>query len=63
MRKFTDEVQELYREAYRALDEAWSRSINDEVVIENAKLHTCKILIERLLENNVERIKQEKSDG
>jgi len=63
MRKFTDEVQELYREANRALDEAWSRSINDEVVIENAKLHTCKILIERLLENNVERIKQEKSDG
>jgi hypothetical protein len=59
MRKFTDEVQELYREANRALDEAWSRSIDDEVVIENAKLHTCKILIERLLENNVERIKQE----
>jgi len=59
MRKFTDEVQELYREANRALDEAWSRSIDDEVVIENVKLHACKILIERLLENNVERIGQE----
>lgn len=56
MRKFTDEVQELYREANRALDEAWSRSIDDEVVIENARLHHLAILVERLLKNNVDRI-------
>ena len=62
MRVFSEEVQELYRETLRAFDEAWSRSIDDEVVIENIKLHTCKILIERLIENNVERIKQERSD-
>lgn len=56
MRKFTDEVQELYREANRALDEAWSRSIDDEVVLENARLHHLAILVERLLKNNVDRI-------
>jgi len=59
MRVFSEEVQELYREVNHALDEAWSRSIDDDLIIENVKLHTLMMLVERLLENNVERMKQE----
>lgn len=56
MSRFTEEVQELYREANKALDEAWSRSIDDDIIIENAKLHHLKYLVDRLLGTNVDRI-------
>lgn len=50
------EVQDLYTEANKCLDRAWSNSIDDELINENAKLQALKTAVERLIQANIEKM-------
>lgn len=50
------EVQDLYKEANLCLDRAWSSSIDDDFIIENAKLHALHTAVERLIKANIEKM-------
>lgn len=50
------QVQETYAEANKILNEAWSDSIDDRALDENAKLHALKTAVERLIRANIEKM-------
>lgn len=50
------EVQDLYIEANKCLDRAWSNSIDDELHEENAKLQALKTAVDRLVQANIEKM-------
>ena len=50
------EVQDLYKVANHCLDRAWSNSIDDELIIENAQLHALHTAVERLIKANLEKM-------